>query len=366
MKTKFSNNRPGKKAAAFTAILAAAALATACGGKEYLKDITASDYVTLGNYIGIEASAAEPVVDDAMVDSYIAIYVLPMCEAEEVTDRAVEKGDTVNIDFAGYMDGEAFDGGTASDYDLTIGAHQFIDGFEDGLIGANIGDKVSLNLNFPDSYPANPDLAGKPVVFDVTVNSISRKEITEDVIKSMGIDGVTTEQELRDALYQSFYDNAVQNYENTIETTIVNTIMSGCTFKEPPAGMVDRFYHYVTDMMTQQASAQNVTLEAYMKNNFGMDKDTYEAEFKDEALKEAQQYILYQAIADAEGLNPTEEKLQDEIDSRVEAGGYESEEAYKKENDVELLREQLVRDSVMEFLKENAVIETTDAAADAD
>lgn len=361
MKKKFSKYAPGKKMAALAAVMVASALTTACGSKEYLKDITASDYVTLGNYTGIEASAQEPVVNDGMVDSYIALYILPMCESKEVTDRAAEEGDTVNIDFTGYMDGEAFDGGTASDFDLTIGSHQFIDGFEDGLIGASTGDTLSLDLNFPDPYTSNPDLSGKPVVFEVTVNSISKKEITEEVVRSLGIEGVTTEQELRDALYDSFYENAVQNYENTIETTLTDTIMANSTFKEPPSGMVDRFYKSIEDLITRQASAQNVTLEVYMKNAFGLDKETYESQFRDEALREAQEYIMYQAIADAEGLNPNDEDVQAEIDRLVESGVYESEEAYRENNDAELLREQLMRDNVLEFIKENGVIETTKA-----
>ena len=364
MKKSIGSFAGGKKKPALALAAAVSVLATACGSKEYLKDIKASDYVTLGNYIGIEASAEAPVVDENIVDSYIALYVLPMCEAEEVSGRAVEEGDTVNIDFVGYLDGEAFEGGSGSDYELTIGAHQFIDGFEDGLIGADIGDQVSLDLTFPDPYPANTDLSGAPVVFDVTINSISRKEITEEVVQSLGIEGCSTEEELRDALYNAFYENAVQNYENTIETTMVDTIMANSTFKEPPADMVDRFYQYIEELVGEQAAAQNVTLEVYMKNYFGMDKEAYEAEFKDEALKEAQQYILYQAIADAEGLNPTDEELQEQIDLRVEAGDYESEEAYKEENDAELLREQLMRDKVMEFIKENGVIETTEAVED--
>ena len=180
------------------AVFAAAALLTACGNKEYLKDIKAADYVTLGEYTGIEASAKEPVVEDGMVDLYIEMYIKPAyTTTEEVTDRAVETGDTVNIDYTGYIDGEVFDGGSATGASLTIGSKRFIAGFEDGLIGAEIGENVTLNLNFPDPYDPNPDLSGVPVVFEVKVNSIGKQivsELTEDFVKSLNIYGVGTDE----------------------------------------------------------------------------------------------------------------------------------------------------------------------------
>lgn len=359
------NMTMGKKKAALAAIAVASVLMTACGSKEYLKDINASKYVTLGNYIGMEASAAEPVVEDGLVDMYIQLYILPQnAESEVVENGTVEAGDIVNIDFTGYLDGEAFDGGTGTNFDLTIGSHQFIDGFEDGLIGVKTGETVSLDLAFPDPYTNNPDLSGAPVVFEVTVNSITRQnlpEYTDEFVQSLGIEGCTTTKELEDYLYNSFYDSEVQTYENTIENSLTNAIMAECTFKEPPAEMVDRFYQNLVDSMTAQATVQGVTLVQYMQMYYGMSADEYEAEFRETAVTTAQQYIMYQAIADAEGLNPTDEQIQEEISSRVEAYNYESEEEYKKSTDLEMLSEQLMRKNVMAFLKENGNIETIPA-----
>lgn len=349
-----------RKTAVMAAILAVSTLMTACGSKEYLKDIKASDYVTLGNYIGIEASAEEPVVEDGMVDMYMLYYVLPQIPIEEVTDRAIEEGDTVNIDYEGFLDGEAFAGGTAEGSDLKIGSHQFIDGFEDGLIGVNYGDTVSLDLTFPDPY-TNPDLAGAAVVFKVTVNG--RKDV-DSYVQALGIEDCNTEQDLRDYLYNVFYEDAVQTYESTIETTISNTIMAGCTFKEPPAKMVERFEQNIEEAMRTQAAMYGMTLQAFMQANYGMGEADYKERFQSEALTGVQEYIMYQAIADIEGLNPTEEQLQEEINSRVEAYGYESEEAYRESVDVEMLKEQLMRNNVMEFLKENGNITMTSTIVD--
>ena len=291
-----------KKKAVLAAVAAASVFMTACGSKEYLKDIKVSKYVTLGNYIGIEASAEEPVVEDGLVDMYIQLYVLPQqATSEDVPDGTVEVGDIANIDFTGYLDGEAFDGGTGAGYDLTIGSGQFIDGFEDGLIGVKVGETVSLDLTFPDPYTGNPDLSGAPVVFEVTVNSIMRQQLpeyTDEFVQSLGIDGCTTKKDFEDYLYNSFYESEVQTYENTIESTLTDTIMADCTFKEPPAEMVDRFYKNLTDSMTAQAMVQGMQLEQYMQMYYGMGAQEYEARFKEDALAAVQQYIMYQAIAD--------------------------------------------------------------------
>ena len=346
-----------KKAAVLACAMIASVFMTACGDKEYLKDITAADYVTLGNYIGIEASADEPVVEDDTVDTYIYNYIWPRISAEEVTEGAVEKGDTVKIDFVGYLDGETFAGGSGSDYDLTIGAHQFIDGFEAGLVGVNIGETVSLNLTFPDPYDSNPDLSGAPVVFEVTVNSIGRRKITDDFVQSLGIEGCSTEQEFMSYLYNVFYDDAVQTYNNTIESILTNTIMADCTFEEPPAKMVERYAQNLEEVMNSQVqTVYGMTLASYMQLFEGMDEAAYKEYFQEQAFTKVQQYIMYQAIADIEGLNPTDGQLQEEIDSRVEAYGYESAEVYREDNDVETLREWVMARNVLEFLKENGNI----------
>ena len=220
--------------AVLSAALTAAALLCACGSKEYLRDIKASDYVTLGSYTGAEVNEEKMEINDAIVDDYIESYLLPsFTTVEEVTGRSVEEGDTVNIDYAGYLDGEQFDGGTASGQNLTIGSHRFIDGFEEGLVGANVGDKLSLNLSFPDPYPNDPNLAGKPVVFEVTVNSIGvqvtpelNDEFAVKVGETMGIENCTTVQDLKDDLTRRFKEQEDLQFETAVENDLTNTIMA--------------------------------------------------------------------------------------------------------------------------------------------
>jgi hypothetical protein len=170
-----------------------------------LKDMDVDKYVTLGEYKGLEVSVDTVEVDEDEWDTLVNNVYYGNITAENggITDRAVETGDTVNIDYEGKKDGVAFDGGTDQGYDLTIGSGQFIAGFEDGLIGVMPGETVDLDLTFPENY-GNADLAGQAVVFTVTVNYIQPAqdgEFSDEVISNFGIDGVTNEEELRQYAY---------------------------------------------------------------------------------------------------------------------------------------------------------------------
>ena len=353
------------------AVFVSSLFLTACGSKEYLKDIKAEKYVTLGNYMGLEASADMMEITDDYVEGYInSNFLEPKAETVPVTGRPVQEGDIANIDFAGYQDGVAFEGGTGAGYDLTIGSGQFIDGFEAGLIGVEIGEQVSLNLTFPDPY-TNPELAGQPVVFEVTVNSISEKkypELTDELVQQLSEEGYNVGQcqtaaELNDWVYNLYYQSALSAYENEIETTMASTIMNDSTFQDPPEEMVDRFVESIENNMSSRAASYGMTLAQYMLYQ-GMDEDAYRAAFEEEGTQMAQRYIMYQAIADNEGLNPTEEEVAEEISAIMTVYGYASEEELKENVDEESLKEDMMRKKVLAFLKENGNIQGTPPAAE--
>lgn len=361
-----------RKICVVAAVFASSLFLTACGSKEYLKDIKAEKYVTLGAYTGIEATVNEPKVPEGAVDSYIYDnYLAPKAEKVPVTGRAVQEGDVANIDFVGYHDDVAFEGGTGADFDLTIGSGQFIEGFEEGLIGANIGDTRSLNLTFPDPYK-NPDLAGEDVVFEVTVNSISESKapaLTDALVKQLGeegynVGGAQTAQELNDYVY-NLYDQSVQStYDNEIETAMASTIMENSTFQDPPEEMVQRFITSIENNMSARASSIGMSLAQYMQLYQGLDAAGYRTLFDEEGLRMAKQYIMYQAIADKEGLVPTEEEVAGEISALMTIYGYASEEELQKSVDLESLKEDLMRKKVVAFLKENGNIHETAVIVD--
>ena len=199
-----------------------------------LKDMDVDKYVTLGEYKGLEVSVDTVEVDEDEWDTLVNNVYYGNITAENggITDRAVETGDTVNIDYEGKKDGVAFDGGTDQGYDLTIGSGQFIAGFEDGLIGVMPGETVDLDLTFPENY-GNADLAGQAVVFTVTVNYIQPAqdgEFSDEVISNFGIDGVTNEEELRQYAYDYLNNNAQQNYETNVQQAVMDAFMANNTF----------------------------------------------------------------------------------------------------------------------------------------
>lgn len=349
-----------KKIMLLAAVTLAAGMLSACGkDAAYLREIKASDYVTLGEYKGIEVTQPEPEVTDEYVDSYIEYLRSQRAVTVDVTDRTtVQEGDTVNIDYTGYRDGVAFEGGAAQGDSLTIGSGRFIDGFEDGLIGTSVGETVTLELTFPDNY-TNAELAGAAVTFDVTVNSISiseTPELTDELVQEFGIAECSTVEELRTYVYDAFYEEAVSMYEDAIASDITQAVMANSIFSEPPEKMVKRYQDVLLESMTAQASSYGVNLDTFMMNYYGMDTESYMAVFQEDAVTMAQQYIMFQAIADAEGLNPTKDEIAQKMEEEALEFGYESVDAFKEEVGEEVFYEYLISETAMDFLKENAVI----------
>lgn len=356
-----------KKICVIAAALASSLLLSACGSKAYLKDIKAEKYVTLGAYVGLKATADKPEVTQEMVDSYIAQMLASKTEKIPVTDRPVQEGDVANIDFAGYKDGVAFEGGTGAGFDLTIGSGQFIDGFESGLIGAKVGEKRSLNLTFPDPY-SNPDLAGQPVVFEVTVNSISESrtpELTDELVQQLGsegynVGGAKTAAELTKWVKTTFEEAAQSSYDTEIEDSLADQLLESSSFQTPPEEMVKRLAANIEQNANARAASANMTLAQYMQAYQGMDETAYRAFFDEEALKAAKIFIMYQAIADKEGLAPTKEEIAEKTSELMKRYGYANEAEMKQKGaDMEAIAEDVMRQNVVDFLKENGSIEAT-------
>lgn len=360
-----------RKVCVLAGVIVSSLFLTACGSKEYLKDIKAEKYVTLGNYMGLEATVSKIEVPEGAVESYIEEnYLSPKAETVPVTGRPVQQGDVVNIDFAGYQDGVAFDGGTGTS-DLTIGSGQFIDGFEDGLIGANEGDQVSLDLTFPDPYTPNPDLAGAPVVFEVTVNSISERrlpKLTDELVQELSAEGYNvgtcqTAAELEDWVGDLYEQSAKSTYDNQVETVLADSLMGSSTFKELPEEMVARYTKSIEENMNIRAASMGMTLSQYMQLYQGMDEEAYRAAFDEQGMQMTKKYVMYQAIADKEGLAPTEEEISEEISALMAVYDYSSQEELEKSVDMESFKEDLMRKKVVAFLMENGNIQ--EAATDA-
>ncbi len=331
----------------------------------YISTINAADYVTLGEYKGIELTEEAVSIPDEYVDRYIDEYILSSRAVKtEVEDRTdVREGDTANIDYKGYKDGVAFDGGTAEGYDLVIGSGSFIPGFEDGLIGAEVGETVSLDLTFPENY-TNADLAGAAVVFEVTINSIAiteLPELTDELVMELGNEDCTTVEELRSYLYDAFYSTAMQNYNQAVNNDVVGAAMENCTFEELPDGIVDRYYDALIEEATSTAESYGTDLSTYIQNYYGMEEEDYKERLKVNAQTIAQRYVMFYAIADVEGIDFTDEEKEEIMKELASSYGLESVDELKEELDEETMNEYILAEKVVEYLVDNAIINTNEA-----
>lgn len=372
-KKGIGSNRMKKKTLGLLAAVLSVAMLTGCGAKDtgettgstsqgttdsvVLKDLDVDKYVTLGEYKGLEASVDTVEVDEDEWNTMVNNVYYGNITADNggIVDRAVETGDTVNIDYEGKKDGVAFDGGTDQGYDLTIGSGQFIDGFEDGLIGVMPGETVDLDLTFPEAY-GNADLAGQAVVFTVTVNYIQPAqdgELSDEIISNFGIDGVTNEEELRQYAYDYLNENAQQNYESNVQQAVMDAFMAGNTFSSVPEALVQKYSDAAESSITSMASAYGVDGDTFTQYYYGQDLDSFLSAYSEEAAK---QDIALQAVANKENLNISDEELDQMLQDRATAAGYDTIDEYIGETPKEDYREYFLYDKVMDYLVENARI----------
>ena len=348
----------------------------------YISGINLDDYVQLGEYTGIAVSEASPSVSDDLVDMYIDYYFMQGVSKTSVTDRAVQDGDTVNIDYTGKMKdtGEEFDGGSSTGYDLTIGSNTYIDGFETGLIGANIGDSVDLDLTFPTTYPST-DLAGKEVIFTVKINSISvEPELTDDLVPSFGISGVSTVDQLKSYMRESLMEQQQSTYDSDVQNQIRSAAEANCIFQTPPDGMINRYMVELNNSLENRAAyytaqGSSVTpemiLEQSMSNaSYSGDVNSY---LQEAAVRQCKEIIMLSAIAAKEGITVDDDEVSSEAASAMSNNGFSSMDAYSESIGIdmnEVIKEEALATKVLDFLTEKAVItepaSTSSSASSAD
>ena len=304
----------------------------------------------LGTYKGVEVTKASTEVTDEELDARIQSVLDANPEYIEVTDRAAKLGDTVDIDYVGMRDGEAFEGGTAQGYKLELGSNSFIDGFEDGLVGAETGAELSLNLTFPDPYPNNPDLAGKPVVFDVTVNGIEEK--TEAVLDDNCVQRMsdfTTVDEFKADTMADMESEKESQADQQLEYDAFAAAIDNSEFDLNQAA-VDEQYGNQLQYYTSMVQAYGMTLESYT-GMFGMTEDQFKEELKNSAEFAVKQQLLVKAIAEAEGL-----KVED-ADRQPIADQYGMDIAALQESyGADAVDETAMLYKVIDLVKENAVV----------
>ena len=332
-----------------------------------LADINPEEYVTLGEYKGVTVEVPPASVTDEDVDAYINQLIESNPAKIEITDRPIQNGDIANIDYEGkYADtGVAFDGGTAQGFDLEIGSGMFIPGFEDGLVGVKLGETVDLDLTFPEEY-GSKDLAGKKVVFTVKVNKISEKskELTDEWAAGLGMEGVSTVDQLKETSKKNLTDEAEETYKTQVEAAVIDKVTEIAEFKELPQEIINRYliqqnkqlenYAQMYTAYGQPTTASDIV--HIMMQNTAPDQQDPEAYLKDLVNEISQQFVMFAAIAKSENISVSDEDIENYLKEAFDAGntGYSSLDELKGDVDSEDVREGLMTEKVVGFLVDNA------------
>ena len=268
--------------------------------------------ITLGDYKSVKVEKEALDVNDEKVNAEIEIMRSNAGKLKEVADdEAAKDKDVTNINFEGFIDGEAFDGGKAEGFDLTLGSKSFIDTFEDQIIGHKKGDEFDVNVTFPEEYHAE-NLKGKPAVFKVKVNSIKRKEeaeLNEDLAKELGYDSV---EDLKAKTKENLIKREETRIENEYKGKVVDAVVDGVNFEIPEA-VVEREIQFQINRFAQQLQMQGMSLNQYFEMT-GQDIEKMRESIKESAEKSVKRDLVLTEIAKVENVQATEEEVNAELD----------------------------------------------------
>ena len=268
--------------------------------------------INLGDYKSVKVEKEALDVNDEKVNAEIEIMRSNAGKLKEVADdEAAKDKDVTNINFEGFIDGEAFDGGKAEGFDLTLGSKSFIDTFEDQIIGHKKGDEFDVNVTFPEEYHAE-NLKGKPAVFKVKVNSIKRKEeaeLNEDLAKELGYDSV---EDLKAKTKENLIKREETRIENEYRGKVVDAVVNSINFEIPEA-VVEREIQFQINRFAQQLQMQGMSLNQYFEMT-GQDIEKMRESIKESAEKSVKRDLVLTEIAKAENVQATEEEVNAELD----------------------------------------------------
>ncbi len=268
--------------------------------------------INLGDYKSVKVEKEALDVNDEKVNAEIEIMRSNAGKLKEVADdEAAQNKDVTNINFEGFIDGEAFDGGKAEGFDLTLGSKSFIDTFEDQIIGHKKGDEFDVNVTFPEEYHAE-NLKGKPAVFKVKVNSIKRKEeaeLNEDLAKELGYDSV---EDLKAKTKENLIKREETRIENEYRGKVVDAVVDTVNFEIPEA-VVEREIQFQINRFAQQLQMQGMSLNQYFEMT-GQDIEKMRESIKESAEKSVKRDLVLTEIAKAENVQATEEEVNAELD----------------------------------------------------
>ena len=321
----------------------------------YTATVAVKPPVSLGKYKGVEVAKADVAVTDEEVDAELVKEQEKNATFKEITDRAVENGDKVNLNFEGFVDGEAFEGGKGEDYPLTIGSGSFIPGFEDQLVGAKIGEEIEVNVTFPENYQS-AELAGKPAVFKCTVLKITQKVLPE--LNDEFADDVSefsTLEEYKADIRKNLEVKKEENAKTEKENKVIDAIIADSEI-EIPEPMLKAQQEQIVDEFAQRLQSQGLNIDQYF-SYMGSSREKMLEEVKDQADKRIRTRLVLEEIVKAENIAATDEDFEVELDKLAKAYGADLETVKKifdgREKD--RMMEDIAVQKAVSFVADNAV-----------
>ncbi|WP_318615228.1 trigger factor [Sporosarcina sp. YIM B06819] len=317
--------------------------------------VTLKPEVKLGDYKGLEVTRQETAVTDEEIEEQLKDSQKAFAELVIKEDGAVENGDTVKLDFEGFANGEAFEGGKAEQYELEIGSNSFIPGFEEQMVGMKIGEEKDVELTFPEEYHA-AELAGQPAIFKVKVHEIKTKEIPaldDELAKE-----IDEEVESLEALRAKLKEKTVAEKKSASETALRDDLVEAAARNaeiDIPEVMIASETDRMMDEFAQRLQMQGMNLELYFQFS-GQNEEALRGQMKDDALNRVRVSLVLEAIGKAEAIEVTEEDINVELGKMSEQFGMEIEQIKKTLGGTKVLENDLRFNKTVEFLVENAKI----------
>ena len=311
--------------------------------------------VTLGEYKGLEVDKVSTRVTQKEVDAKIQEEAEKNAREVVVTDRPVADGDEVILDFEGFVDGEAFEGGKGENYPLTIGSGSFIPGFEEQLVGAEAEKEVEVKVTFPEDYHAE-ELKGKEAVFKCTVHEIKAKELPEiDDEFAAEVSEFDTLEEYKADVKAKIKEQKAADGKRNQEDQAVEQAVKNAEY-EIPQPMIDTQTTQMVEDFAQRIQSQGITLEQYFQFT-GLTAEKMMEDMKPQAIKRIETRLVLEAIAKAENIEITDEKVDEELAKMAESYNMEVEKLkeFMGENEKKQMKEDLAVQEAVTFLVENAV-----------
>ncbi len=338
-------------------------------GKPFIftAEVALKPVVTLGEYKGLEVEVTPVEVSDEEVDAEIEKEREQNSRVIDVDDRPVADGDMIKLDFDGSVDGVPFDGGKGTDYPLTIGSGSFIPGFEEQLIGKTIGEETDVTVTFPEDYHAE-ELKGKEAVFKCTVNAITVKELPElDDEFAQDVSEFDTFEEYKNDVRAKQLEKKQAEARRTKQNKAVAKAAENAKM-EIPEPMIDEQIERMSENMSNQLRQQGLTLEQYMQF-LGMTPDSLKEQMRPEALSRIQNSLVLEAVAEAENIEISDERLDEEIRKMAESYRMEFDKLKELMGDYETeqMKNDLAIQAAADLITDSAVeVETVESAEEAE